>query len=237
VASEKSLLICSMVWLPTSALACWLWMALRVKSMVRPISSTMWVIVTVISWPEVRERLERLRTSCATTLKPRPSGPARAASMAALSASRLVCMAICMTSSARSCNSFMRLARASIRAIRSCLSRSASSSRPETPDMSTCTLSMSAAIGPSPPRAVPASAAASWAWRAVCPMCATRLPETPARAVNSACRSSSSAATTASKAAGPAAFAEGGAGRACERDRQRAASSTSAAVAAASTSG
>ena len=36
----------------------------------------------------------RLLTSCATTAKPRPASPARAASMVALSASRLVCSAI-----------------------------------------------------------------------------------------------------------------------------------------------
>ncbi|MCY1525776.1 hypothetical protein D9M68_607690 [compost metagenome] len=36
-------------------------------------------------------RLARVRTSSATTAKPRPISPARAASMAAFSASRLVC--------------------------------------------------------------------------------------------------------------------------------------------------
>ena len=40
------------------------------------------------------ERCARLRTSEATTAKPRPASPARAASTAALSASRLVCRAI-----------------------------------------------------------------------------------------------------------------------------------------------
>ena len=40
------------------------------------------------------ERCARLRTSVATTAKPRPASPARAASTAALSASRLVCRAI-----------------------------------------------------------------------------------------------------------------------------------------------
>ena len=39
-------------------------------------------------------RRARLRTSSATTAKPRPASPARAASMAALSASRLVCSAM-----------------------------------------------------------------------------------------------------------------------------------------------
>jgi hypothetical protein len=38
--------------------------------------------------------LARLLTSEATTAKPRPASPARAASMVALSASRLVCEAI-----------------------------------------------------------------------------------------------------------------------------------------------
>ena len=39
-------------------------------------------------------RLAKVRTSSATTAKPRPCSPARAASMAALSASRLVCSEI-----------------------------------------------------------------------------------------------------------------------------------------------
>ncbi|MNF06099.1 hypothetical protein D3C80_2059780 [compost metagenome] len=39
-------------------------------------------------------RVERVRTSSATTAKPRPCSPARAASMAAFSASRLVCSAM-----------------------------------------------------------------------------------------------------------------------------------------------
>ena len=44
--------------------------------------------VALAVWPA------RLLTSCATTAKPRPASPARAASMVALSASRLVCSAI-----------------------------------------------------------------------------------------------------------------------------------------------
>jgi hypothetical protein len=44
--------------------------------------------------------LARLLTSAATTAKPRPASPARAASMVALSASRLVCPAILEISSA-----------------------------------------------------------------------------------------------------------------------------------------
>jgi hypothetical protein len=39
-------------------------------------------------------------TSCATTAKPRPASPARAASIAALSASRLVWLAIAVISAA-----------------------------------------------------------------------------------------------------------------------------------------
>jgi hypothetical protein len=44
--------------------------------------------VALAVWPA------RLFTSCATTAKPRPASPARAASMVAFSASRLVCSAI-----------------------------------------------------------------------------------------------------------------------------------------------
>lgn len=53
-------------------------------------------ISLVLSWV----RVARVRTSSATTAKPLPCSPARAASIAALSAKRLVCSAILrMTSS------------------------------------------------------------------------------------------------------------------------------------------
>ncbi|MCY1539679.1 hypothetical protein D9M68_752780 [compost metagenome] len=53
-----------------------------------------WLIIPSISPLECWVRLARLRTSSATTAKPRPCSPARAASMAALRASRLVCPAM-----------------------------------------------------------------------------------------------------------------------------------------------
>ena len=52
------------------------------------------VIRSLMSLAACEERCARLRTSEATTAKPRPASPARAASTAALSASRLVCRAI-----------------------------------------------------------------------------------------------------------------------------------------------
>src|SRR5262245_55089717 len=49
---------------------------------------------SLMSFAACEERCARSRTSDATTAKPRPASPARAASTAALSASRLVCLAI-----------------------------------------------------------------------------------------------------------------------------------------------
>ena len=51
-------------------------------------------VIWAISWVACVVRSANLRTSSATTAKPRPDSPARAASMAALSASRLVWSAI-----------------------------------------------------------------------------------------------------------------------------------------------
>ena len=50
--------------------------------------------ISLISWVLSCVRLAKLLTSSATTAKPRPCSPARAASMAALSASKLVCSAM-----------------------------------------------------------------------------------------------------------------------------------------------
>ena len=49
---------------------------------------------SLISFAAVAERCDNVRTSAATTAKPRPCSPARAASTAAFSASRLVWKAI-----------------------------------------------------------------------------------------------------------------------------------------------
>ncbi len=55
-----------------------------------PVSAWTWRMTSPISLVASTERSASLRTSSATTAKPRPASPARAASMAALSASRLV---------------------------------------------------------------------------------------------------------------------------------------------------
>ncbi|CSB89550.1 Uncharacterised protein [Vibrio cholerae] len=52
------------------------------------------LIIDSISDVDCVVRCARTRTSSATTAKPRPCSPARAASIAALSAKRLVCSAI-----------------------------------------------------------------------------------------------------------------------------------------------
>ncbi|MNF82640.1 hypothetical protein D3C84_649500 [compost metagenome] len=71
----------------TSRLACICWVTWLVRLARLPSSPS-------ISAVESAVRLARARTSSATTAKPRPCSPARAASIAAFSASRLVCSAI-----------------------------------------------------------------------------------------------------------------------------------------------
>ncbi len=63
-------------------------------SVAPPVSSPIWPTRPAISAVALVVRSASLRTSSATTAKPRPCSPARAASMAALSASRLVWSAI-----------------------------------------------------------------------------------------------------------------------------------------------
>ena len=58
--------------------------------MVALVSAWIWVTIAWICPADSCERSASLRTSEATTAKPRPCSPARAASMAALRASRLV---------------------------------------------------------------------------------------------------------------------------------------------------
>ncbi|MNQ74197.1 hypothetical protein D3C85_889510 [compost metagenome] len=68
----------------------WRWLSVMVVTDSRaPTCSSS--IICWISSAEAWVRPARLRTSSATTANPRPASPARAASIAALSASRLVC--------------------------------------------------------------------------------------------------------------------------------------------------
>ncbi len=62
-------------------------------------------ILCVMREPMSADSSDSLRTSAAMTANPRPAGPARAASIEALMANRLVWAAICLTSSDRSFNS------------------------------------------------------------------------------------------------------------------------------------
>ncbi|MNN56479.1 hypothetical protein D3C81_1714150 [compost metagenome] len=80
-------------WICPALLWAWVWLECMVATTPR-VPLWMRSITRRISSTESWVRLARLRTSSATTAKPRPLSPARAASMAALSASRLVCSAM-----------------------------------------------------------------------------------------------------------------------------------------------
>ncbi|MNP00972.1 hypothetical protein D3C76_927710 [compost metagenome] len=89
--------ICSRAWVASFASSTLFWasswpscMVLTAPWVLRCSVSIMLRISTVELWV----RCDSTRTSSATTAKPRPCSPARAASMAALSASRLVCSAM-----------------------------------------------------------------------------------------------------------------------------------------------
>ena len=70
-----------------------------VAMIVELVSSWTEAMISRIDSVESIERSASLRTSAATTANPRPASPARAASIAALSASRFVCSAIALMSS------------------------------------------------------------------------------------------------------------------------------------------
>ena len=87
---SSTLTDCSTLVRVTSA---WLW-PVRIAFTTASVPDCSWPMRLCISTMAFWVRPARLRTSSATTAKPRPCSPARAASMAALSASRLVCSAI-----------------------------------------------------------------------------------------------------------------------------------------------
>ncbi len=101
-----------------------------------------------------------LRTSSATTAKPRPCSPARAASMAALSASRLVCSAMPVIVATIAPISFERSERSPIACVTSC---------EEARTARIASVACSAAVTPSPAtlRACSPAADAAWAFSAL----------------------------------------------------------------------